>query len=44
MPNGLVTTLLAEAGFDRPETVKRMRTALGTLEVLAALAHGVATP
>lgn len=38
---GIVARLVVEAGFDRPETVQRVRTAGGTLEVLAAHA-GVA--
>lgn len=35
---GIVATLVAEAGFDGLEKLKRVRTAAGTLEVLAAYA------
>jgi ubiquinone/menaquinone biosynthesis C-methylase UbiE len=36
---GIVATLVSKAGFDEPETVRHVRTAVGTLEVLAARAR-----
>jgi ubiquinone/menaquinone biosynthesis C-methylase UbiE len=38
--NGIVATLVREAGFDNPTTVRRVRTAAGTLELLEARAPG----